>query len=66
MHYAKKSLLVLHRRHSGPTWESRDKRPFGCGPRGEAHSILYGGKVVASLSPGRGESSESTVARGLS
>jgi hypothetical protein len=23
-----------------PTWESRDKKPFGCGPRGEAQSIL--------------------------
>jgi hypothetical protein len=23
-----------------PTWESRDKMPFGCGPRGEAQSIL--------------------------
>jgi len=23
-----------------PTWESRDKMLFGCGPRGEAHSIL--------------------------
>jgi len=22
------------------TWESWDKKPFGCGPRGEAHSIL--------------------------
>ncbi len=23
-----------------PTWESRDKKSFGCGPRGEAQSIL--------------------------
>jgi hypothetical protein len=23
-----------------PIWESWDKRPFGCGPRGEAQSIL--------------------------
>ncbi len=23
-----------------PTWESRDKKPFGCRPCGEAHSIL--------------------------
>jgi hypothetical protein len=23
-----------------PTWESRDKKPFGCGPRGEVQSIL--------------------------
>jgi hypothetical protein len=25
-----------------PTWESQDKKPFGCGPRGELQSILYG------------------------
>jgi hypothetical protein len=24
-------------------WESRNKKPFGCGCRGEAQSILYGG-----------------------
>jgi hypothetical protein len=23
-----------------PTWESRDKMSFGCGPHGEAQSIL--------------------------
>jgi len=23
-----------------PTWEFRDKKPFGCGPHGEAYSIL--------------------------
>jgi hypothetical protein len=23
-----------------PTWESRDKKPFGCGPGGEAQNIL--------------------------
>jgi hypothetical protein len=23
-----------------PIWESQDKNPFGCGPRGDAHSIL--------------------------
>jgi hypothetical protein len=23
-----------------PTWESKDKKPFGCGPRGETQSIL--------------------------
>jgi hypothetical protein len=27
-----------------PTLESRDKQPFGCGPRGVAQSILYGGR----------------------
>jgi len=26
-----------------PPWESRDKKPFGCGCHGEAQSILYGG-----------------------
>jgi hypothetical protein len=47
-----------------PTWESRDKRPFGCGPCGRAQSILYGGRWWLPPSPGRGESSESRVARG--
>jgi hypothetical protein len=27
-----------------PTWESQDKKPFGCEPCGEAHSILYKGE----------------------
>jgi hypothetical protein len=27
-----------------PIWESWDKMPFGCGPLGEAQSILEGGK----------------------
>jgi hypothetical protein len=49
-----------------PTWESWDKKPFGCGPRGVAQSILYGGRWWLPPSPGRGESSESKVARGLS
>jgi hypothetical protein len=32
-----------------PTWESWDKMPFGCGPRGEAQSIYnIRGKVMAS------------------
>jgi len=30
-----------------PPWESRDKKPFGCGPCGKAQSIIRG-KVVAS------------------
>jgi hypothetical protein len=25
-----------------PTWESREKEPFGCSLRGELQSILYG------------------------
>ncbi len=49
-----------------PTWESRDKRPFVRGPCGVAHGILYGGRWWLPPSPGRGESSESRVARGLS
>jgi hypothetical protein len=27
-----------------PPWESRDKKPFGCGCRGKAQNILYGGR----------------------
>jgi len=27
-----------------PIWDSQDKMPFGCGPRGEAQSILEGGR----------------------
>jgi hypothetical protein len=51
----------------GPqSWESRDKKPFGCGPRGEAHSILQGGRWWLPPSPGRGESCESEFARGSS
>jgi len=49
-----------------PPWESRDKKPFGCGYRREAQSILYGGRWWLPPSSGRGESSESRVARGLS
>jgi len=49
-----------------PPWESRDKKPFGCGCRGEAQRILHGGRWWLPPSPGRGESSESRVARGLS
>jgi hypothetical protein len=33
------------------TWESRDKKPFGCGPHEEAQSILRG-KVVVSPKSG--------------
>ncbi len=38
-----------------PTWESREKEPFGCSPRG-ALRILYGGRWWLPLSPGRCES----------
>jgi hypothetical protein len=47
-----------------PPWESREKVPFGCGSRGVTQRILYGGRWWLPPSPGRGESSESKVARG--
>jgi hypothetical protein len=47
-------------------WESRDKKPFGCGCHGIRKRILYGGRWWLPPSPGRGESCESRVARGLS
>jgi hypothetical protein len=51
-----------------PFWESQEKVSFGCKCGGETHRLLYGGKWWLPLSPGRGESgesSESKVARGL-
>jgi hypothetical protein len=47
-------------------WESWDKMPFGSGPRGEAHSILQGGRWWFPPSSGRGESCEFEFARGSS
>jgi hypothetical protein len=47
-------------------WESGDKNPFGCGCRAEMQKILCGGRWWLPPSPGRGESCESRVARGLS
>jgi len=38
------------------TWESREKKPFGCSLRGETQRILYGGRWWLPLNPGRGES----------
>jgi hypothetical protein len=38
-----------------PSGSLGTKRPFGCGPRGVAQSILYGGRWWLSPSPGRGE-----------
>jgi len=35
-----------------PTWESREKKPFGCSLEGASQIILYGGKVVASPESG--------------
>jgi hypothetical protein len=49
-----------------PPWESREKVPFGCSLRGVTQRILYGGRWWLPPSPGRGESSESKVTRGLS
>jgi hypothetical protein len=49
-----------------PPWESREKVPFGCGSHGELQRILYGGMWWLPPNSGRGESSESKVARGLS
>jgi hypothetical protein len=39
-----------------PTWESRDKKPFGCGPCEEAQSILLGGRWWLPSNLGHGES----------
>jgi hypothetical protein len=44
--------------------DSRDKKPFGCGPCGELQNILYGGRWWLPPSSGRGESCESIVACG--
>jgi hypothetical protein len=40
-----------------PTWESREKKPFGCSLRDETQRILYGGRWWLPPSLGRGESS---------
>jgi len=39
-----------------PTWESREKEPFGCSLGGELQSIVYGGRWWLPPSPGGGES----------
>jgi len=49
-----------------PLWESQEKEPFGCGCCGATQRILCGGRWWLPPSPGRGESSESKVAHGLS
>jgi hypothetical protein len=49
-----------------PPWESWEKMPFGCGSHRVTQRILYGGGWWLPPSLGRGESSESKVARGLS
>jgi hypothetical protein len=47
-------------------WESREKEPFGCKCSGKLQRILYEGRWWLPSSLGRGESSESKFARGLS
>jgi len=42
-----------------PTWESREKKSFGCSLCGVTQRILYGGRWWLPPSPGRGESSVS-------
>jgi len=49
-----------------PPWESWENVPFGCGSYGATQRILYGRRWWLPSSLGRGESSESKVARGLS
>ncbi len=49
-----------------PPWESRDQKSFKCRCCGVMQRILYGGRWWLPPSPGRGESCESRVARGLS
>jgi hypothetical protein len=39
-----------------PTWESREKEPFGCSLSGVTQRILYGERWWLPLSPGRGVS----------
>jgi hypothetical protein len=39
-----------------PTWESREKEPFGCSLSGVLQRIIYGGRWWLPPSPGRGES----------
>jgi hypothetical protein len=39
-----------------PTWESREKEPFGCSLGGVVQRILYGGRWWLPPSPGRGVS----------
>jgi hypothetical protein len=39
-----------------PTWESREKEPFGCSLGGVSQRILYGGRWWLPPSPGRGVS----------
>jgi len=59
-------LGVQTRTVSGPFWESQEKVSFGCKCGEEMQRILYGGRWWLPPSSGRGESSESKVARDLS
>jgi hypothetical protein len=49
-----------------PPWEFREKVSFGCSLCGLLQRILYGGRWWLPPRFGRGESSESKVAHGLS
>jgi len=49
-----------------PLWESWEKESFGCKCSRKLQRILYGGRWWLPPNPGRGESSEFKVARGLS
>jgi hypothetical protein len=46
-----------------PTWESREKEPFGCSLGGELQRILYGGRWWLPPSLGRAESCVSKCPR---
>jgi hypothetical protein len=48
-----------------PFWESWDKEPFECGCDEVTQRIQHGGRWWLPPNPGRGESNESKVARGL-
>ncbi len=49
-----------------PPWDSREKEPFKCGSYGVTQRIIYERRWWLPPNPGRGESSESKVAYGLS
>jgi len=53
---SKVSGVQLRDSFETPTWESREKEPFGCSLRGVTQRILYGGRWWLPPSPGRGES----------
>jgi len=58
--------IVTRNSFGTPPWESWEKEPFECSLHQELQRILYGGRWWLPPSPGRGESSESKLTRGLS